>query len=215
MNVIDALQSRISANKYDSSEVLSKDDIHYLVTAALEAPSAYNIQHTRFLAVTDAGAKAALRAVSYNQAKISEAAVTFIVLADLQGHTVLPVIAQRGVEAGVFGDEAGQGMVNAANSVYDGNAAMQRDEAIRSASLAAMALMLAAQEKGWASGPMIGFEPQKLADTFGIPGRYLPVMLITVGTAAAGNWPRKPRLRSDEVTVVDARPGQAIHFPLQ
>jgi nitroreductase len=212
MNVIDALQQRISANKYDSSEVLSAGDIHYLVSAALEAPSAYNIQHTRFLAVTDAEAKAALRAVSYNQAKISEAAATFIVLADLQGHTVLPLIAQRGVAAGVFSEEAAQGMVKAANGVYEGNGVMQRDEAIRSASLAAMALMLAAQEKGWASGPMIGFEPQKLAALFGLSERYLPVMLVTVGTPAAGNWPRKPRLRSEEVAIVDARPGQDVQF---
>lgn len=214
MNVIDALQQRISANKYDSREVLSVDDIHYLISAALEAPSAYNIQHTRFLAVTDQDAKAALRAVSYNQSKISDAAVTFIVLADLQGHMVLPVIAQRGVAAGVFGEEVAQGMVNAANGVYDNNAAMQRDEAIRSASLAAMALMLAAQEKGWASGPMIGFESQKLADVFGIPDRYLPVMLVTVGTPVAGNWPRKPRLHSEEVVVVDARPWQRVQFQL-
>ena len=215
MNVIDALHARISANKYDTSEVLDTGQISYLVSAAMEAPSAFNIHHTRFLAVTDATAKAALKEVAYGQQKIADAAVTFVVLADLQGHEALPLITQRGVAAGLFDTNAAEGMVKSAGNVYNGNAAMQRDEAIRSASMAAMALMLAAQEKGWASGPMIGFDPQKLAQVFGIPPRYVPVMLITVGTPAAGNWPRKPRLHAAEVAVVDARPGQAVRFAVQ
>lgn len=76
---------------------------------------------------------------------------------------------------------------------------MARDEAIRSASLAAMTLMLAAEDRGLASGPMIGFDPEGVKREFGIPDRYVPVMLITVGPAALGNWPRKPRLTPAEV----------------
>jgi hypothetical protein len=33
-----------------------------------------------------------------------------------------------------------------------------------------------------------------------------------VGRAAPGNWPRKPRLRVNEVLVDDARPGQVHAF---
>lgn len=216
MNVIDALRSRISANQYDQSKSLTTEDIHYLVSAAMEAPSAYNIQHARFLAVTEPAAKAALREIAYGQAKVTEAAATFVVLADLQGHECLPVIAQRSVDAGVFGEGVAQAMVSSAHGVYQGNPVLARDEAIRSGSMAAMALMLAAQEKCWASGPMIGFDAQKLASAFGIPARYVPVMLVTVGTAAAsGNWPRKPRLASREVLVADARPGQDVQFCVQ
>jgi hypothetical protein len=37
-------------------------------------------------------------------------------------------------------------------------------------------------------------------------------MLIAVGRPAPGNWPRKPRLRVNEVLANDARPGQVRAF---
>ena len=49
---------------------------------------------------------------------------------------------------------------------------------------------------------------EALRREFNIDARYLPVMLIAVGRPAPGNWPRKPRLRVNEVLVDDARPGQ-------
>lgn len=212
MNVIDALKNRISANKFDTQKKLTEHDIRYLVDAAMESPSAYNIQHTRFLAVTDVEAKNTLREIAYNQAKVSDAAVTFVVLADVEGYRLLPTIGQRAVSAGLFDQTAAERTTKMATDAYQQNATFARDEAIRSASMAAMALMLAAEEKGWVTGPMIGFDAEKLKTIFKIEDRYLPAMLITVGYAATGNWPRKPRLTNNEVLVSDARPHQVPVF---
>lgn len=212
MNVIDALKNRISANKYDSSKTLSEDDVRYLVEAAMESPSAYNIQHARFLAVMDSDAKNVLRELSYNQAKVSDASVTFVVLADVEGYKLLPQIGARAVSAGLFDQNAADRSTKMATDAYSNNTAFARDEAIRSGSMAAMALMLAAEEKGWVTGPMIGFDAEKLKKVFNLDDRYVPVMLITVGYAANGNWPRKPRLTVAEVLSVDARPQQTPQF---
>ena len=76
---------------------------------------------------------------------------------------------------------------------------MQRDEAVRGASLAGMTLMLAAHDKGLATGPMIGFDAAGVAAAFGLTADEVPVMLITCGTAAPGNWPRKARRPVSEV----------------
>jgi hypothetical protein len=46
---------------------------------------------------------------------------------------------------------------------------------------------------------MVGFDPAGVKREFGISDRLLPVMLLTVGYAAPGNWPRKPRLGVDDV----------------
>jgi nitroreductase len=62
-----------------------------------------------------------------------------------------------------------------------------------------MTLMIAAQAKGLATGPMIGFDPAGVKREFNIADRYVPVMLLTVGYPASGNWPRKPRLGVEEV----------------
>jgi nitroreductase len=201
------IKSRISANKFDTSRQLTTDEIRDLVAHASEAPSAYNIQPWRFIAVTEPVAKARLKAVSYNQQKVEDAAVTFIVLGDLRGYERLPEILQMSVAAGIIEPAVADGWVSMANAGYGGNEQLRRDEAIRSASLAAMNLMIAATARGLASGPMVGFDPAGVRKEFGISDRFLPVMLVTVGYPAPGNWPRKPRLAVDKVLAFnDDRP---------
>jgi len=212
MNTFDALNLRISANKFDPEKKLTSGQIAQLVDYAMQAPSAYNIQHTRFIAVTDPAAKKALKAIAYNQQKVEDAAVTFIVLADVRGHEKMRDIGQRAEKAGVWDAGTTEHMVTSVNGVYGDNAVRAREEAIRSASMAAMNLMTAATAMGLVTGPMIGFNPQELLKQFNINERYVPAMLITAGFEAPGNWPKKPRLTAEEVLVADGRPGVAHAF---
>lgn len=181
---------------FDSSRSLTEDEIKELVEYAAESPSSFNIQHWRFIAVTEKEAKERLKAVAYNQPKVADAAVTFIVLGDLRGHEKLEQIYSPLVDS--MGQEKVNATIGMAKGMY-ANEQNARDEAIRSASLAAMTLMLAAEAKGLVSGPMIGFDPEGVKREFGISDRYVPVMLIAVGYEALGNFPRKPRLKVDEV----------------
>lgn len=201
--VLDLLERRISANKFDPQRTLSEAEIKELVRYATQAPSSFNIQHWRFVALTKREDKERLKAVAFGQQKVVDASVTFIVLGDLHGHEKLPAILSRSVAAGLFDQAAADGWLEAVNKMY-ADERMARDEAIRSASLAAMTLMIAAEAKGLVSGPMIGFDPEGVKREFGIADRYLPVMLLTVGYSAPGNWPRKPRLAVDEVLAFGA-----------
>jgi nitroreductase len=97
------------------------------------------------------------------------------------------------LDAGALDQAAYDGWIGMCNGMYNGNAQLQRDEAIRSGSLAAMTLMYAAQAKGYVSGAMIGFDGAAVAKEFGLNEHEVPVMLIAVGNAAPGNWPRKVR----------------------
>ena len=199
MDAIELIKQRISTNKFDTSRTLSDSEIKELVSYATEAPSAYNIQNWRFIAVTTPEGKARLKALSYNQQKVADAAVTFIVLGDLRGYEKLPQILKPLVDGGLMDQAMADGWTRSATSSYSASEQFARDEAIRSASFAAMTLMIAAQAKGLATGPMIGFDPAGVKREFDIPDRYVPVMLLTVGYPADGNWPRKPRLGVDDV----------------
>ena len=198
MDTLEAITHRISANRFDPNKPLSRVEIEELVTCATQAPSSFNLQHWRFVALTERPDKERLKAVAYGQQKVVDAAVTFIVLGDLQAHTKLAEILGRSVKAGIFDQATADQMVTMANQMYV-DPQRQRDEAIRSASLAAMTLMLAAEAKGLVSGAMIGFDPAGVKREFQITDRYLPVMLIAAGHPAPGNWPRKPRLSLEEV----------------
>jgi len=202
MDTLETIKHRISANKFDPARKLSAEEIKELVALATEAPSSYNIQHWRFVALTEQADKERLKAVAYGQQKVVDAAVTFIVLGDLRGHEKLPGILQSFVNEGQMSQELADGWVAQVNGRYS-HPQEARDEAIRSASLAAMTLMLAAESKGLVSGPMIGFDAASVKREFNISDRYVPVMLLTVGYPAPGNWPRKPRLAVDEVLAFD------------
>jgi len=75
-------------------------------------------------------------------------------------------------------------------------------EAFRSVSLAAMTLMLAAQVQGLVTGPMRGFDPAAVSREFALAVDELPVILVTVGYPAEGNWAQKPRRATHDVLQV-------------
>ena len=187
------IEARISANAFDPARELTDAQITDLVRLATRAPSAFNYQNWRFIAVKSAEAKARLKAAAYNQPKVGDASVTFIVCGTLNAHLGLAAALKPSVDAGIIPQAMADGWVGMAASGYGVNPAAQRDEAIRSASLASMTLMLAAQGMGLVTGPMIGFDPAAVAREFGLGANDVPAMLITVGYAAAGNWPQKPR----------------------
>lgn len=193
------IEARTSINRFDAASDIDDEVIRDLVHYATQAPSAYNLQNWRFIAVKSADRKQVLMDAAYGQPKVGAAAVTFIVCGKLDPHAGALNAMQPFHEAGHISKEALHGWVEDAARSYRDDPAMQRDEAIRSASLAAMSLMLAAQAMGLASGPMIGFDPQAVKRAFDLGAQEIPVMLVAVGRAAAGNWPRKPRRDVGEV----------------
>ena len=193
------IRERTSINHFDSSKQIHEAEIRAIVADATQAPSSYNIQHWRFVAVTDPERKKQLQAAAYNQAKVGQASATIIVLGDLRGYEKLHTILAPLVKAGTITQEAADSTAQRAVAPYMNNPQFQRDEAIRSGALAGMTFMIAAQARGYVTGPMIGFDPEQVKRIFGISDRYVPVMLITLGHTAPGNSPRKPRLGVDEV----------------
>lgn len=199
---LELLFQRVSANHFDPTATLDDATIHTLVDHATQAPSAYNAQNWRFIAVRSPQRKRDLMALAYGQPKVADAAVTFIVVGRLAPHRHLRSMWQPMIDAGHIPEEAVNSIVEQAHDAYAHDAGFQRDEAIRSASLAAMCLMVTAQALGFASGPMIGFDPVGVSQEFGLATEEVPVMLVAVGPSAPGNWPRKPRQPVDNVTSI-------------
>lgn len=195
---IDLIERRISANRFDAGHALSPAQIEQLVRLATRAPTAYNLQNWRFIALRTLEAKARLQRLAYGQAKVAEAAVTFIICGQLPDHQVVPERLADFVETGLMSRQTAAGWQQDARAKYD-HPQTARDEAVRSAALGAATLIYAAEAMGLASGPMGGFDAQGVAREFGLEANELPVMLVAVGRAAPGNWPQKPRRPVAEV----------------
>jgi nitroreductase len=91
-SVIEAIERQKTTNLYDASKSIPDDEIRELVRLATFSPTAFHLQNWRFIAVRSPEAKARLRAVAADQPKVTEAAVTFIMVGEL---AVADVMADR------------------------------------------------------------------------------------------------------------------------
>ena len=95
MNVTDAIHARRSIKAYDPAHKMSEAEVKKLISLAMLAPTAFNIQHWRFVSVEDAALRAEIQAVSWNQAQVTEASLLLVLVADVQG-----AAAQAGIRRG-------------------------------------------------------------------------------------------------------------------
>ncbi len=198
-SILHLIETRNSVTRYDASRGVPDETLTELVRLATLAPSAYHLQNWKFIVVRTPEAKARLMAAAYGQPQVQEAAATVIVLGRLAAHEQMSQALQPALAQGVMPAAVVQSWVAAANAAHAGDPQLQRDEALRSASLAAMTLMLAAQGMGLASGAMGGFDAARVAQEFGLDAQDVPVMLVTLGHAREGIWPQKPRKPLQEV----------------
>jgi len=203
--ILQNIHRRATIESFDPSREVDESTIRALVADASRAPSSFNIQHWRFVAVRADADRERLCAAAYGQLQVREAPLTFIVLGDLQGVEKLPEILDVAIAEGTIPAGKAAAWSRMAKQIYE-DPQLAHDEAIRSASLAAMTLMIAAEARGLASGALIGFDPEKVKAGFGIEDRYLPVMLLSVGYAATPPATRMCRLPVDEVLYWDRCP---------
>jgi len=192
--VIECILSRSAAKYYDPAATLSDDKIRELVRIGTSAPTSFHMQNWRFIAVRSPEAKARLSPIAWNQPAITEAAVTFIVCGQLADSSVIPDRLAPLVEAGVMPAEMVPEWEIPARNLYMDYPQRQRDEAVRTATFGAAAMIYAARSLGLGSTPMIGFDAESAHREFGLGKNEVPVLLLSVGAERPGNWAQKPRL---------------------
>ncbi|MBX9675487.1 MAG: nitroreductase family protein [Methylotenera sp.] len=196
MNVIEAIQTRRSIKHYDTNHKMTQTEIESLLSLAMLSPTAFNIQHWRFVVVTDPVLRQQIRAVSWNQAQVEEASLLIVLTADLQAWAKQPsrywVNAPQPVQ---------DYLVPAIGHYYENNERAQRDEAMRSCGIAAQTIMLAAKEMGYDTCPMDGFDFDAVSKLLNLPEDHTPAMFITVGKAIKPAMPRAGQLDMSEVVI--------------
>jgi nitroreductase len=197
--VIECILSRTAAKYYDTSASLSDDVIRELVRIGTSAPTSFHLQNWRFIAVRSPEAKARLRPIAWNQPATTEAAVTFIVCGQLVETSVIPARLAPLVEAGVMPASMVPEWEIPARDLYMPYPQRRRDEAVRTATFGAAAMIYAARSLGLGSTPMIGFDADAVHREFGLAEDEVPVMLLAVGPERTGNWAQKPRRPVTEV----------------
>lgn len=204
MTVTQALEKRRAIKAYDPGFVIPEKDIKTLFERTLLTPSSFNLQHWRFAAVVDSEVKSRLRDAAWGQRHVGDASLVVVMAGN-------PEAAESAAEVwGHLPESARDKLVPQITGFYADDHQLQRDEAIRSVSLAAMSLMLVATEMGYATCPMIGFDPGKVAEIVRMPASWIPVMMITVGRGAGEPHPRAGQLRVEDVVSWNTFDGPSV-----
>jgi nitroreductase len=197
--VIECILSRTAAKYYDTTAILSDEQISELVQIGTTAPTSFHLQNWRFIAVRSKEAKARLSPIAWNQPAVTDASVTFIVCGRLVDTSVIPARLAPLVEAGVMPATMVPEWEIPARNLYMGFPQRRRDEAVRTATFGAAAMIYAARSMGLGSTPMIGFDADAVHHEFGLAEDEVPVMLLSIGVERSGNWAQKPRLPVSDV----------------
>ncbi|MDX8367365.1 nitroreductase family protein [Cytobacillus sp. IB215665] len=189
MSALEVMKTRTSVRKYEKGHVMPKEDLEEILNLTVTAPSSWNLQHWKFIVIDKEEDKQRLLPIAYNQEQVVDSSVTVAVLGDLQANENAEIVYGEAVKKGFMPEEAKNTLIAQINGAYASIPNAARDEAIRNGSLAAMQLMLAAKSLGYDTVPMGGYDSVKFVEEFNVPERYVPVMLISIGKAAAPAHP--------------------------
>lgn len=199
MNTKETIVNRRSVKHYDPEHLITDAEIEELMQHVILSPTAFNLQHWRFINVVDKEKRELIKQASWGQSQVSDASALFVVCADLNAWEKDPQRYWRNAPK-----EVQDFMLPAIENYYTNHHQGMRDECLRSASLAAMTLMLMAKEMGYDSCPMDGFDFDKVARLIDLPHDHIIVMMITVGKKVQDARPRAGQLPLDEVLFEDS-----------
>jgi nitroreductase len=197
VKVSHAIETRRSIEHFDPDHKIADAEIKELVEAAMLSPTAFNIQHWRFVWARNEALRQQLRALSWDQPQVTDASLLLFVCMDFKAWQKEPGRYWRNAP-----EDVAQAMLR--NMGYYGKSAQaERDEAIRSASMAAMTLMLKAREMGYDSCPMLGFKYDEVAKLLKLPDDHGICLMLAIGKQLKEPYPRAGQLALDEVLFID------------
>ncbi|PKL38876.1 MAG: nitroreductase family protein [Spirochaetae bacterium HGW-Spirochaetae-1] len=186
MNVSQAITERRSINFFDPGRTIPDETLNELFRLAGLAPSSFNLQPWEVIAVRSPERKKILRQCAYDQAKVEEASVTLIILANtIAVEENINEVLENRIRQGYMKREDLEKTRKAPFKMYGDPGSEKRTIfAVKNAAFYAMNLMIAARGLGLETHPMDGFESEKVKMEFGIPEHIIIPLLVAVGYPA-------------------------------
>lgn len=195
MNFEDLVKFRHSAVNFVKDEKMTEEDFKKIFDLTKLAPSAYNLQLTNYLVITEEEKKERVFELSYRQYKIHTASAVVIVMGNKNSIELSEAEKIYGpMKMLKMMDEVDYKMTMDTIKGYGDNLKAnphQLDiELVRNAGIHAMLFMLSAKHYGFDTCPMHVQNADQLRHEFNIPDHLQPVMMITIGKSVDKERPR-------------------------
>lgn len=196
MNTIEAIYNRRAVKHFDAEHGLTKEEETKLLEATIQAPTSFNIQHWRFVILRDEELRKKIREFGNDQAQVTDASLLVLFTADVKAWNNEPERYWKNAPK-----EVADLLVNWMRPFHAEKEWLQRDEAQRSIGIAMQTLMLAAQDLGYESCPMIGFDHEKVAELVHLPAFHVIGPMVAIGKGIEKPWPKPGQLPLEELVV--------------
>ena len=197
METFDAIYKRRAVKAFDAEHKFSAEEEEKLLTAAIQAPTSFNIQHWRFVVLRDPALRTKIRTEFGNdQAQMTDASLLVLMTADVKAWTKEPSRYWKNAP-----EDVANLLVNWMGPFHEGRDWLQRDEAQRSIGMAMQNLMLAATAMGYQSCPMIGFDIEAVAKLVNLPDDHIMGPLVAIGKGTKEPWPKPGQLNLAEIVL--------------
>lgn len=177
LDVAEAAAARRSVRLY-KPEPVPREDLDRIFEIVRLAPSAYNVQPWRFVVVTEPALKAKLGAAAYGQKQVTGAPAVIVLYTDMKD--VLDNMEDV-MHPGMPADSRAAGAASYRAS-WAGKPDADREQWGAGQGYIALGyLLLAASSLGYATSPMLGFDPAKVKDLLGLPSHAAIPALVALG----------------------------------
>lgn len=177
LTVTEAAERRRSIRSFEP-DAIPREDLHKILDVVRLAPSAFNIQPWRFIAVESPELKAELAAAAFNQRQVHSAPTVLVLYTDMaESLAKVDELLHPGM------DDAQKAAARATILKNFGAMTSEAQEtwAASQGNIALGYLLLAIESHGYQSSPMLGFDPAKVKAILGLPENVRVPAIIALG----------------------------------
>lgn len=184
LTVAEAAKTRRSIRAFDPTPI-PHEEINQILDVVRLAPSAFNIQPWRFVAVESAELKDRLAAAAFSQRQVKSAPLVLVLYTDMADSLKrVDELLHPGM------DDAQKASVRTTilNNFGKMTPEAQESWAAAAGNIALGYLLLAIESHGYQSSPMAGFNAEEVKKLLGLPENVRVPALIAVGKGTEGGF---------------------------
>jgi nitroreductase len=185
LNVKEAIETRRSIREY-VQEPIPREDLDEILRLAHLAPSAWNVQPWRLIVVTDGELKNKLQEAANGQKQVGSAPAVIVVTSDMEDMLENP----REVAHPGMSEEQKDKLVNDIRKALGSKSVESRAQwGAAQTYIFVGFLMIAARGLGYDTSVMLGFDPKKVRELFGLEDHVQIPALVAIGKRAEQGFP--------------------------
>jgi len=204
--IINALKWRYATKVFDSSKLVSEDNLNTILESGRLAPSSLGIEPWKFIVVQNKELRIKMREASYNQPAITDASCIIVITRRTDNEKLSPEIISRIAHTRNIKEEDLSGFKN----MIDGTISSKTDNNLVSSWITSQTyiplgvMIETAALLQIDTCPMEGFDPVKIDEILGLTQKNLTsTTFLAVGYRGEDKYSTLPKVRRDSSDAIE------------